>query len=284
MRLIEINQLVHESFLKFKNLFDSIAPTNPLQGTMGYQVNSWFKGDLKTSPTIKKKVDAIYNLLRVEIRDIEKIRVGQLHDGGYFVSKDHLPTDGVICLGVGSDISFEKELQSGSIRTHFYDDSVCQLPEIVNNATFFQTRVGKNGLSLDEILSRHNGRSLLLKCDIEGSEWDLFDSATKNTVEAFHQIVIEFHHLQYLYDDKKFDLYERVLSKLGASHIPIHTNSNNFGDIFIMGGSLIPEVLEVTYLNRKIMTNLPPAKTKEGLSNPNNPNSISFRTIFDSDH
>jgi len=249
---------------------------------MGYQKVPWFTGDVKSSSMVKMKIESILGLLKVEFKNVEKIRFGGVNDGGYFVAKEYLPQHGIICLGVGSDISFEQDLVSEKVEIHFYDDSVNQLPVKLQNSKFYKLRVGKKGISLGEILERHEGRSLLLKCDIEGSEWDLFDNASNATLEAFDQIVVEFHHIQYLYHQGNFDVYKRVLEKLYVSHSPIHLNSNNYGAYFILGGYLIPEILEVTYINRRLINSIPQNEIERiGGLTCNDPKTISFNSIFD---
>jgi hypothetical protein len=281
LKLTEFKSHVHELLLDLKSLIHSPTPVNPFQGTMGYQKAPWFYGDAKSSPMVKFKIESILGLLKVEFKSVEKIRLGGVNDGGYFVAKDYLPQDGIICLGVGSDISFEQDLASEKVEIHFYDDSVNQLPKKLQNSKFYKLRVGEKGISLREILERHKGKSLLLKCDVEGSEWNLFDHASKETLEAFDQIVVEFHHIQYLYNQDHYDLYKRVFEKLHVSHSPIHSNSNNYGAYFILGGYLVPELLEVTYINRRLIDSIQQNKFERNGLTCNDPKTISFNSIFD---
>jgi len=49
-------------------------------------------------------------------------------------------------------------------------------------------------MSFAELIRDTNGRRIsLLKCDIEGSEWDLFRSAKKEHLEQVDRVAIEFH-------------------------------------------------------------------------------------------
>ena len=126
--------------------------------------------------------------------------------------------------------------------------------------------------------------------DIEGSEFNWLDSMTETELNNFSQIVLEVHW--------PFDIYRmNMLKKLNKTHYIIHIHGNNYcdgdipkhlpsgrtydGTITINNHKMpqikLPEVFEVTYINKKLCDNLS-VEMKEIqfptiLDYPNNPNS-----------
>ena len=84
--------------------------------------------------------------------------------------------------------------------------------------------------------------------DIEGSEWEVL--ANTVSLESFKQIVIEFHGLQQLINLDNFVKIASALQKLHRTHAPIHLHANNYVPVAVIGNCLVPDVIEVTYLNR----------------------------------
>jgi len=150
---------------------------------------------------LQRRIVELSKLLRVEkvIDPSTKFaRFGNQFDGGYVVVQDFTSTDALISLGVGHDVTFDAELSKLISKIHLYDHTVNDLPQPVDNATFFKEEIGyvkKESVTLEEALLRLNhSASVILKMDIEGSEWEVL--ANTVSLEAFKQIVIEFHGLQ----------------------------------------------------------------------------------------
>jgi hypothetical protein len=141
---------------------------------------------------------------------------------------------------------------------------------------------GGGGVDLNQAISRISVPPMLLKCDIEGTEWELFSKADSSEISKFEQIVIEFHGLQFLYLDKIFEEQIAALEKIYSTHAPIFCNSNNFGKFFLIGGRLVPEVLEVTYLSRELHDCAKINNTQHLGKFRNDPKSIAWTTSFDS--
>ena len=191
---------------------------------------------LKTKPTIASRAR----------------RVGSNHDGGYILINDWGKTDFLISMGIADNIEFEKELIPELAGGHLYDCSISVLPEDVNGSIFFQERIGGPGyttmLNCLERLDKYS--DLLLKMDIEGSEYETLDSLGPDIFGKFRQIVIEFHFLENIVEDAFFERLLRILEQLNKTHFVLNAHPNNFGDVFLIENLLLPSIMEITLLRR----------------------------------
>ncbi|HND54024.1 MAG TPA: FkbM family methyltransferase [Pirellulaceae bacterium] len=144
-----------------------------------------------------------------------KARIGREGDGGYIVfdrQLEHLAA--VYSYGIGDDVSFDLALAHGyRLPIYQYDHTIRASPV---EHDLFQFRRERGGA---ESLRRHlatNGhafcRSLLLKMDIEGDEWDVINGCSDDLLGQFEQVVLEVHRLDR--DDDSQAAALRRLNKL----------------------------------------------------------------------
>ncbi len=93
-------------------------------------------------------------------------------------------------------------------------------------------------------------RNLLLKVDVEGSEWEVFDGLPVRILKKFQQVVVEWHGIAENNFEYSADKKWEVLNKLHKHFHVIHVHQNNWGPIHSLGEFKVPTVLEVTYLRR----------------------------------
>ena len=87
-------------------------------------------------------------------------------------------------------------------------------------------------------------RSLLMKMDIEASEWPVLASTSIETLKKFRQLIIEFHWLNL--EDKHAE-YVSVMQRLrDAGFQVVHLHGNNFSGTYEKEGFKIPRVIELT--------------------------------------
>ena len=143
----------------------------------------------------------------------------------------------------------------------------------VPGITHFPEPLGTAGTSLAAALERAPVGDLLLKIDIDGAEWGLFDSL-QGELSRFRQVIVELHGLTALGDSLWFERAAGVLATLRATHLPFHLHANNFGAYVIVGGVPVPDILEVSYLRRDSydVADSAPAATGNLLDRPNDPN------------
>jgi hypothetical protein len=195
----------------------------------------------------------ILDLLKPKPTPISRARrVGSNNDGGYVLIDDCKKTDFLISMGIADNVDFEKELVPELSGGHLYDYSISQLPEEIKGSIFFQEKIGGQGnttiLNCLGKLGQHT--DLLMKMDIEGSEYEAIDLLGHNHLSKFRQIIVEFHFLENIVDDVFFDKCLRVLKKLNNTHFVLNSHPNNFGDIFLIENLLLPSIMEVTFLRR----------------------------------
>jgi hypothetical protein len=92
---------------------------------------------------------------------------------------------------------------------------------------------------------------LIMKMDIEGCEWDVFQQAEASILEQFSQITIEFHGLiAAAYDSIALDTVVSVLRKINKTHQSVHLHANGSAIPLWIGGLVLADVMEVTYFRR----------------------------------
>ncbi len=84
-------------------------------------------------------------------------------------------------------------------------------------------------------------RVIGLKCDIEGSEYDIIDDLLEYT-QTIKLMIVEFH-----WTDKKNRLFTDLIQKLKKKYHIIHIHGNNYRSVNVEG---LPIVLEMTFLNK----------------------------------
>jgi hypothetical protein len=90
--------------------------------------------------------------------------------------------------------------------------------------------------------------------DVEGAEYNWITSLTLSQLSKFKQIVIEFHGIT---DDSwGFYFYDKIkcLEKLTHTHYLIHAHGNNYS----YTNDNIPNVIELTYINKKYFNYIEP--------------------------
>jgi tetratricopeptide (TPR) repeat protein len=187
----------------------------------------------------------------------DKIRLGSAADGGYVQLDDLRHISRAFSLGVSTDDNWDIVLALKGIAVEQYDHSIASAPTSHPLLTFNRKRISAVGsddcVSLGEVVARHarnDTADLILKIDIEGDEWDVFDQAEGETLARFAQIVCEFHHLFQLRDERFHARARRVFTKLAGHFSVVHVHANNYGAVSSISGNTIPDTLEVTYASR----------------------------------
>mmetsp|Transcript_89122 Transcript_89122/g.191229 ORF Transcript_89122/g.191229 Transcript_89122/m.191229 type:complete len:319 (+) Transcript_89122:122-1078(+) len=192
-------------------------------------------------------------------------RFGELHDGGYLTCMDGLAGGNLkaaYSLGVehhdqwSDDVGYEL-----AVKVNQFDCTVSEGPPC-SNCQFFPKCIRSESGSEDafpgqsvtlnkalELSGQKDAaqRSLLLKIDIEGSEWPIFADESKELLQKFQQIIVEFHSLDKV--DKHPQYLKAVQNILHAGFRVAHLHGNNYAGMFTEGENRIPDVLEVTYIS-----------------------------------
>jgi len=199
---------------------------------------------------------SIYQLIRPkDVKDKKKVRIGNKGDGGYVLLNDFKDIKIAYSFGICDEISFEKELSEKNIEVFMYDHTIQNISEY--NPKLHWKKIGltgKKGINenlktLKELLEENGHileKDMILKMDIEGSEWDSFLYMSFNILRQFKYIVVEFH----FFDNYK-SIYSKVFKKLNKTHQIFHLHCNNCGQIINFDEYNICNLLEISFVIRE---------------------------------
>jgi len=218
-----------------------------------------------------------------------RMRLGNQNDGGYIVTKETIVESQVlISFGVGNDVSFEKdcvELNNG-IRILMFDHTVFPIKKsykfmeflkavlmLDSNLFFLKVKLyrdikklRKNNFKLhnqrinsfkyrnydvtpSEIINNlQDNLSIFMKVDIEGFEYRIIEDIIVQHKNRINGLIVEFHELVTRENEML-----RIASLISKNFFVESININNFGDISPQG---IPDVVEITFTNRKFLNHL----------------------------
>jgi len=189
---------------------------------------------------------------------VAKIRVGGPHDGGYVMLDDFCGIAGAYSLGIGPDVGWDLAIAQRGVPVWQYDPTVTGPPVNHSLFTFQPWRIEMNDdpatqtVSLASLIdqNRHGGADLILKIDIEGTEWDVLAGIDPDRLKVFRQIVVEFHSLNRVVEPDWRDLATTALAHLTQHHQVVHVHGNNLSAILVAGNLRMTESLEVTLVRR----------------------------------
>lgn len=215
-----------------------------------------YSDDLATSRVVLE----ILRLLRpFRAAGIKKIRLGREGDGGYVLLDDFHKIATAYSLGVGGDVSFDLDLADRGITVYQFDQTIEALPAEHERFRWKKQGIGdinpQMKLAPFHVLMRENGDGvdgpdLLLKCDIEGFEWRMLETAPEGLLRRFRQIVIEVHSFAHIQDPEYAPIVLAGVRALTKDHAVIHVHGNNNAAYCIVGGVPVPNSLELTLARR----------------------------------
>lgn len=225
-----------------------------------------------------------------DVVGLDKIRVGNKNDGGYVVLKELCEkTDHVYSYGIGDDCSFELDFAEKfpNVQSLFlFDPFISKLP--ADHSKFEMVRTDfADGMKYYSVIDENT----LLKVDVEWAEWKTLLDYDIDRLKKFGQVVIELHlvhadapmgltpYFTDFYDcilaevnAPLFEMYHAVLSKLNGTHVCHHIHANNSLPLTHIGGYKIPPLIEMSFVNRRLVHQSEKSKESfpvEGLDFPN---------------
>jgi hypothetical protein len=224
----------------------------------------WFANELRRrfqylhdSDLAKRRIMALTQLfIPCKAHGFDKIRLGNKHDGGYICLDDFQSIKAALSLGISNDASWDLDIANRGIPVHQYDHTVSGPPVNHPRFHFHRKRIGAakdDGETIAAIVQRADSvkpASVIMKIDIEHSEWDVLDETPDETLSLFSQIVGEFHGFDEVLDDKWFNCAMRTFSKLKKQFCLVHVHGNNCAAQLVIGNVLFPRCLEFTFANR----------------------------------
>lgn len=204
----------------------------------------------------------IIKLLKPQNIFMTKKRLGNpLEDGGY-VMVDYVLENCValFAYGVSTDTTYEEDFSTKYNKpSYMFDHTVTLTPEEVMRLKNLGCIFFAEGLGFQEKCKdfhQHykelniNGY-VLLKIDIESDEYPFFLQTDIDKMKSnVMGIIIEFHWINI--QQNQIDLI-KILHKLGSDFILFHIHGNNWGGQLLFEEMQIPNVLELSFINRKFI-------------------------------
>jgi methyltransferase FkbM-like protein len=205
-----------------------------------------------------KSADVLDLITRLKPQDCGKdlIRIGGNGDGGYLIPDDLGGIEYCFSAGVGAVVDFESHLATLNIRSFLADYSIdsrlIERPEF----TFDRKFLGANDTQVfftlkswrDKYLKDYTG-DLLLQMDIEGFEYEVLIGTPIEVLSDFRIMVIEFHHLEKMFDPFIHSLYKTCFEKILKHFHVAHIHPNNCCGSVRKGEIEVPRALEFTFYN-----------------------------------
>jgi len=219
---------------------------------------------------------------------LDLIRIGPSGDGGYVVP--NLKYSHCLTLGVAEDIEFEIDLAEKNRGCSFtlVDGTINDIPQNeLENVTFIPKIVKSftsddcKTINLNDLILQNSNFSFddtnsakhfcrLLKIDIEGWEYQALSSVSEKNLNKVDILVIEFHYLFnciFEFDYKYY--YQEIFTRLNNVFDCAFINVNNTGGYFKFGGSLFPNLIEVTLVKKGLGYEEPLQEPLEVSDHPN---------------
>jgi hypothetical protein len=213
----------------------------------------------------KDTVESLINKFRPFATDKDLIRLGSNGDGGYLVPND---LDGIYACfspGVGKWSEFELDCLKHGMKVYLADKSVDSPAVNDNRLNFLKKFIGPitndDYITMDDWVESSiddKQSDLILEMDIEKSEYLSILQMSENLLKRFRIMVIEFHLLDYLWNEQFFKTASAVFDKILKYHTCVHIHPNNCFNISRFKGVEIPPVAEFTFLrNDRIVSKYP---------------------------
>ena len=193
--------------------------------------------------------------------DLEKFRIGRKGDGGYVVADTLRPHQAVLSYGIADEVSFDLEMAEAGFKVWQFDHTIPKAPVEHRNFTFTREGVAATDRPDDLVftIDSHADRlgikltDAILKMDVEGSEWDVLDTISEETLGQFSQIFLEFHSLGRLPRPKFANQFRRVMEKLNAQFTLFHVHANNARPLVPIETFFVPGLLEVSFIRTDLV-------------------------------
>lgn len=222
---------------------------------LNYLKKDFYKRGLVINKLTKKhQLTTLINSLKPYVVDRNLIRIGPGWDGGYLIPDDLEGVEACFSAGVGHVSLFETECANRGMKVFLADKSVEIPPDNHADFNFIKKFIGPYNSDdyitmNDWVGSRLENRNsdLLLQMDIEGSEYISILNMSDDLINRFRIIIIEFHHLDMLWDNFYFNVISKTFEKLLRNHTCVHIHPNNRSSVNETDGVAIPELLEFTF-------------------------------------
>jgi hypothetical protein len=213
------------------------------------------------NPALTPYVKKILSLLKpMDVKGKELVRKGREYDGGYVMLNHKLENSICYSMGISNDDSWDMDMVKIGCEVYQYDHTIDKFPH--SHPKFHSNKIGicsqpsgeDNLKTINELLEINchiNHNDIIMKMDIEGAEWPIFEEIESDILSKFSQIVVEMHSFLEVHHGHIAQKYISILNKLAKTHQVVHIHSNNCGPIALVGGIMLPDTFEVSFARNK---------------------------------
>jgi hypothetical protein len=213
---------------------------------------------LQITPHLERNIKALISVIAPKGTNLKLKRFGGLGDGSYVLPQKYV-TKGTYLISGGIENNNELEISLANLGVHGIqiDDSINQAPKTHKNLEFRKVTISDSNSQTETTLSslmklNSNEGRLIVKLDIEGYEWKTLAALTKNELASIDCLILELHNLSLISNPDQGKEILEVLGKIEAAGLrSIFCQANNGCLTYVLGGTLIPDNMEVTFIKMK---------------------------------
>jgi hypothetical protein len=201
----------------------------------------------------REEIARFLTSVRPVLTEHKLIRIGGETDGGYLVPDDLEGVRTCFSPGVAATADFEEACARRGIRSLMADYSV-EGPPVSNPLFHFEKKyLGSRDDEIFTTLESWIGRNapgesdMILQMDIEGGEYPVLLSTSRETLRRFRTIVIEFHSLELIAESFGLQQIALAFGQLTQDFDVVHAHVNNCTSMVRYGGFDIPPLMEFTF-------------------------------------
>jgi FkbM family methyltransferase len=232
----------------------------------GSTIESYVGETHKSNLTPSQERRLVELMKPVDVEGISFERLGVDGDGGYVVPLGHNYSNH-ICLGVGADVTYENAILNrikGQVVC--FDHTVSKLPDHADpRIKWVKKGVGEKEnaelTTLPRIMEKFNskGGDMSLKMDIEGWEFPVLKTMSRDDLNKFDLIVTELHCMGNNGDKGAGDSGPikdstsklKALEQICDTHYSVHTHPTpHCLPLELSDGTLVPYVAEFTFVKK----------------------------------
>jgi hypothetical protein len=213
---------------------------------------------LQITPHLERNIQALISVIAPKGTNLKLKRFGGLGDGSYVLPQKYV-TKGTYLISGGIDNNNELEISLANLGVHGIqiDNSINQAPKTHKNLEFRKVTISDSDsqteTTLNSLMKLNNSEGrFIVKLDIEGYEWKTLAALTKNELASIDCLILELHNLSLISDSERGKEILEVLGKIEAAGLrSIFCQANNGCLNYVLGGTLIPDNMEVTFIKMK---------------------------------
>ncbi|MDO6413646.1 hypothetical protein Q4F19_04555 [Sphingomonas sp. BIUV-7] len=190
----------------------------------------------------------------------DKVRLGNIGDGGYICLDDFADIDTAFSFGINDDVSWDRDAADRGLTIYQFDHTVDD-PMPSDDRFVFEKKMiapdrGPDRETISDLVKHHDRGNkkpnIFLKMDIENAEWNAILATDRAELSRFSQIVCELHYFQGLSDPAHRGAVFEALNKIHQDYAVVHIHANNYAGWCDLANIITPCVLEVTFANRAL--------------------------------